>query len=119
MRVIEKTVELCQPPLFGSAPERAKVQRSPTVGGQRLLVVVPADSVANSMHDDELGSKLSELAGGGVDVDKGVAELLAQHVAMDIAPAQPASSAMHDTGDRWKHVDAAIAARAAGSRGPV
>ena len=119
MRVIEKTMELCQPPLFGSAPQRAKVQRSPTIGGQRLLVVVPADSVANNMHDDALGFKLGELAGGNVDVDQGVAALLAQHDAMDTVPAQPVSSAMHDTEGRWKHVDAAIAARAAGSRGPA
>ena len=53
------------------------------VGGQRLLVVVPGDSVANNLHDDALGSKLGELAGGGVDMEQGVAELLAQHVAMD------------------------------------
>ena len=75
-KTIEQTVQLCQPPLFGSALARAKVQRSPVIGGQKLLVLVPGDSVANNMHDEELGFKLGELAGGDVDVAQGVAALL-------------------------------------------
>ena len=65
---------------------RAKVQRSPVIGGQKLLVLVPGDSVANNMHDEELGFKLGELAGGDVDVAQGVAALLAQHDGSGVRP---------------------------------
>ena len=56
--------------------------------------MVPADSAANQLHDHELACRLTGLADGSMDMDKGVAALLAQHTHMEIEPARPRSGSV-------------------------
>ena len=83
-------------------PFRHTVQRCPPPYGTRLGVMVPGDSRANHLHDEDLAREMERLADGAVGMHEGIAQLPPQRVAAQVHERKPTPQRISHGMQVWK-----------------